>query len=83
MTDLPPIFSLSPLIKITESHYTNLGAATGTIVYDTTEPWSLANVVTLCGIESAIPIPTQGLIESDQNKDNAEQERNQRCNIQY
>ena len=45
--------------------YCNAGAATGTVVYDPAEPWSLANVVTMCGIQSAIPIPYTGLMSDD------------------
>lgn len=34
------------------------GALQGTIVYDPDEPWSLATVVTLCGLHSALPVAT-------------------------
>ncbi|DBA87134.1 TPA: hypothetical protein ACH3X2_005239 [Trebouxia sp. C0005] len=34
----------------------SLGATNGTVLYDPTETWSLATVVTLCGIHSALPV---------------------------
>ncbi len=32
------------------------GASTGTVLYDPQEPWSLATVITLCGVHQALPV---------------------------
>ena len=34
----------------------NAGASRGTVLYDPDESWSLATVVTLCGIHQALPV---------------------------
>ena len=37
------------------------GATNGTVLYDPTETWSLATVITLCGIHSALPVASSQL----------------------